>query len=160
MSRDGAHILPFAQFHDDDPKNGIALCKSHHLGFDRGWFSVSDRYDVVASPRVSGCVAFVREGERLRLPDDPVLAPAPWPFGGVGRINCWLGRGTEWIRWFSNASNIANASNAGYDQGKRLLKGEEKSHDCHSRVRPDRRGLDDCPRVERSAGAATAGQHG
>jgi len=27
---DAAHLIPFAETHDDDPRNGIALCKNHH----------------------------------------------------------------------------------------------------------------------------------
>ena len=44
---DGAHIKPFAEFHDDRFDNGIALCKNHHWAFDRGWFSISDDYRII-----------------------------------------------------------------------------------------------------------------
>lgn len=44
---DGAHIKPFAEFHDDRFDNGIALCKNHHWAFDRGWFSISDEYKII-----------------------------------------------------------------------------------------------------------------
>lgn len=44
---DGAHIKPFAEFHDDLFDNGIALCKNHHWAFDRGWFGISDQYKIV-----------------------------------------------------------------------------------------------------------------
>jgi putative restriction endonuclease len=32
---DAAHLIPFAESHDDDPRNGIALCKNHHWAMDR-----------------------------------------------------------------------------------------------------------------------------
>lgn len=32
---DGAHLIPFSESHDDDPRNGIALCKNHHWSMDR-----------------------------------------------------------------------------------------------------------------------------
>jgi putative restriction endonuclease len=32
---DAAHLIPFADSHDDDPRNGIALCKNHHWAMDR-----------------------------------------------------------------------------------------------------------------------------
>jgi putative restriction endonuclease len=32
---DAAHLIPFAETHDDDPRNGIALCKNHHWAMDR-----------------------------------------------------------------------------------------------------------------------------
>jgi putative restriction endonuclease len=43
---DAAHLIPFAESHDDDPRNGIALCKNHYWameqnliapGTDRAW---------------------------------------------------------------------------------------------------------------------------
>jgi putative restriction endonuclease len=44
---DGAHIKPFSEFRDDRLNNGLALCKNHHWGFDRGWFGISDNYKIV-----------------------------------------------------------------------------------------------------------------
>ncbi len=32
---DAAHIIPFAVSHDDDPCNGMALCKNHHWSMDQ-----------------------------------------------------------------------------------------------------------------------------
>jgi len=32
---DAAHLIPFSESHDDDPRNGIALCKNHHWSMDR-----------------------------------------------------------------------------------------------------------------------------
>jgi putative restriction endonuclease len=32
---DAAHIIPFALSHDDDPCNGMALCKNHHWAMDQ-----------------------------------------------------------------------------------------------------------------------------
>lgn len=32
---DAAHLIPFSKSHDDDPRNGIALCKNHHWSLDR-----------------------------------------------------------------------------------------------------------------------------
>ncbi len=32
---DAAHIIPFAESHDDDPRNGMALCKNHHWAMDQ-----------------------------------------------------------------------------------------------------------------------------
>ncbi len=32
---DAAHIIPFAVSHDDDPCNGMALCKNHHWAMDQ-----------------------------------------------------------------------------------------------------------------------------
>jgi putative restriction endonuclease len=32
---DAAHLIPFAESHDDSPNNGMALCKNHHWLMDR-----------------------------------------------------------------------------------------------------------------------------
>ena len=32
---DAAHLIPFSESHDDDPCNGMALCKNHHWAMDR-----------------------------------------------------------------------------------------------------------------------------
>jgi putative restriction endonuclease len=44
---DGAHIMPFSEFHNDLFVNGIALCKNHHWAFDRGWFGISSDYRII-----------------------------------------------------------------------------------------------------------------
>jgi len=31
---DAAHLIPFSETHDDDPRNGMALCKNHHWAMD------------------------------------------------------------------------------------------------------------------------------
>ncbi|BAZ18898.1 hypothetical protein NIES4071_107830 (plasmid) [Calothrix sp. NIES-4071] len=46
---DGAHIKPFAKYFDDRIDNGLSLCKNHHWGFDRGWFSINDDYTIIVS---------------------------------------------------------------------------------------------------------------
>ena len=32
---DAAHIIPFSESHDDDPRNGLSLCKNHHWAMDQ-----------------------------------------------------------------------------------------------------------------------------
>ena len=44
---DGAHIKPFSEFYDNRPDNGLSLCKNHHWAFDRGWFAIDDRYQII-----------------------------------------------------------------------------------------------------------------
>lgn len=74
---DAAHIMPFAEFHNDDPRNGLAFCKNHHWGFDAGWFSVTDAYKVVVSPRLQNGAGYITANAPLRLPANPDLVPAP-----------------------------------------------------------------------------------
>jgi putative restriction endonuclease len=49
---DAAHILPFNRFHNDDIRNGLALCKMHHWLFDRGILSVDNHYRVLVSKNI------------------------------------------------------------------------------------------------------------
>ena len=74
---DAAHIMPFAEFHNDDPRNGVALCKNHHWGFDAGWFSATNAYKVAVSPRLMNAASYVTAGALLRLPANLQHAPAP-----------------------------------------------------------------------------------
>ena len=73
---DAAHILPFAEHHNDDPRNGIALCKNHHWGFDAGAFGVSDDYRIVVSKRTVEAMPLVTGGIMLTLPLKSEYAPA------------------------------------------------------------------------------------
>jgi putative restriction endonuclease len=75
-----AHIVPWSVSHNDDPRNGMALCGLHHWAFDYGLFTVSTNYQIVISP-------YVPENEHTRLlrdlhqhalylPDDEEIYPA------------------------------------------------------------------------------------
>ena len=46
---DAAHIIPFSVSYNDDIRNGISLCKSHHWAFDTGLISVNEAYEVIVS---------------------------------------------------------------------------------------------------------------
>lgn len=41
---DAAHIVPWSVSHNDDPRNGMALCRLCHWTFDEGLLGVSQRY--------------------------------------------------------------------------------------------------------------------
>ena len=49
---DAAHILPFARFGNDDVRNGMALCKTHHWLFDKGLISVDQHYRALVSKAI------------------------------------------------------------------------------------------------------------
>ncbi|MES2460160.1 MAG: HNH endonuclease [Armatimonadota bacterium] len=72
---DAAHILPFAEFHYDDPRNGLALCKNHHYGFDQGWFGITETYKVVVSPQLRNAPAYIEPGTEILLPEDTLYHP-------------------------------------------------------------------------------------
>ena len=74
---ESAHIKPFADFHDDHPSNGIALCKNHHWGFDAGGFSISDDYTVIVSPHLRHSPGHVFPGAAIHLPTSQNCYPSP-----------------------------------------------------------------------------------
>jgi len=49
---DAAHIVPWSVSHNDEPTNGLALCKLCHWSFDKGLMSVDDDYHVMVSKAV------------------------------------------------------------------------------------------------------------
>ena len=73
---DAAHIMPFGIFHNDDPRNGIALCKNHHWGFDSGWFTAIEDYKILVSPHLQNSQTYVSGGDSLHLPTQMQYAPS------------------------------------------------------------------------------------
>jgi putative restriction endonuclease len=79
---DAAHIHRFAKSRNNDPQNGVALCKNAHWLFDQGLWTVSDNYRVVvalecfteASPDGRGLTEY--HGLRLRSPADERMRPS------------------------------------------------------------------------------------
>jgi putative restriction endonuclease len=49
---EAAHIIPWRISHNDDPRDGLALCRLCHWTFDEGMLAVSSDYLVNASPRL------------------------------------------------------------------------------------------------------------
>ena len=76
---DAAHIHRFADSRNNDPRNGIALCKNAHWLFDIGLWTLGDDYRVrVASTKFSesGTDALLLksfEGRKILLPSDTKL---------------------------------------------------------------------------------------
>jgi putative restriction endonuclease len=46
---DAAHIIPWSVSHNDDPRNGLALCRLCHWTFDEGLTGVSGKYIMLIS---------------------------------------------------------------------------------------------------------------
>ncbi len=46
---EAAHIVPWSRSQNDDIRNGMALCRLCHWGFDEGMLGVSDNYTVITS---------------------------------------------------------------------------------------------------------------
>ena len=79
---DGAHIKPFAKFFDNSEDNGISLCKNHHWAFDRGWFALDDRYQIIVASDLQEESPYSRllmrefHGERILLPNSEQHYPS------------------------------------------------------------------------------------
>lgn len=77
---DAAHIVPWRVSQNDDIRNGMALCKLCHWGFDEGLIGVSDSYSVVLSNQLAQ--AHNAPGALLTLSGRGILGPKErefWP---------------------------------------------------------------------------------
>jgi putative restriction endonuclease len=80
---DAAHIHQFSSSRNNDPRNGLALCKNAHWLFDNGLWSIDDEYRVLVAQGVFAEAAPDQKplthyhGERLRLPSDKRFWPDP-----------------------------------------------------------------------------------
>jgi len=76
-----AHIVPWSKSRNDDIRNGIALCRLCHWGFDEGMLGVSDSYAVITSraiginPNFPGLLLTL-SGRNIIAPQDRDLWPA------------------------------------------------------------------------------------
>ncbi|OQB94514.1 MAG: hypothetical protein BWX84_00161 [Verrucomicrobia bacterium ADurb.Bin118] len=80
---DAAHIHEFRDSRNNDPRNGLALCKNAHWQFDRGLWSITDDFRIIVNREkfleegVAGQRLADFEGRRLFLPSDPKYWPVP-----------------------------------------------------------------------------------
>jgi len=78
---DAAHIVPWAKSHNDDIRNGMALCKLCHWAFDWGMMGVSKKFEVITSrhiatvPNAPGFLLTL-SGRGIIPPSDQDLWPA------------------------------------------------------------------------------------
>lgn len=79
---DAAHVWPRSISRNDDPRNGMALCKTHHWMFDQYLLSVTPEYRIRISPWLKSNGQNVDEtlqldGSPITLPADVRYKPAP-----------------------------------------------------------------------------------
>jgi len=78
---EAAHIIPWSKSHNDDIRNGMALCGLCHWSFDEGFIGVSADYDVLVSlqlgvsPNLPGLLLTLK-GRSIIFPADKELRPA------------------------------------------------------------------------------------
>lgn len=70
---DAAHIRPWSQWHDDNPSNGLALCRLCHWSFDEGLLSATRHRVILVSPQLtsSGNIS----GHLVQLAERPLIIP-------------------------------------------------------------------------------------
>ena len=78
---EAAHIIPWSKTHDDNPQNGLCLCRLCHWTFDAGMLGVSDDYTVTASSRLTagenlGGILTTVSHRQLILPSQERLWPS------------------------------------------------------------------------------------
>lgn len=76
-----AHIIPWSISHNDDPRNGLALCHLCHWTFDEGLVAFSDQYHVKISPQLSTLSNL--PGHLLTIAGRELIGPKYnhlWPF--------------------------------------------------------------------------------
>jgi len=78
---EAAHIIPWSESQNDDIRNGMALCRTCHWGFDEGMLGVSDSYTVITSrsigtdPNFPGLLTLL-SGRGIILPVNDYHQPA------------------------------------------------------------------------------------
>jgi putative restriction endonuclease len=73
---EAAHIIPWAFAHNDDPRNGLALCRLCQWAFDEGLLGVTVRYTRLAAARLR--LAPLQD-HTIFLPAEEPLHPDPAP---------------------------------------------------------------------------------
>ena len=78
---DAAHILPHSRFKNDDIRNGLALCKTHHWLFDKGLMAVDEHYRVEVSKSIEleapKKAVSQFKGRDIILPEETERYPSP-----------------------------------------------------------------------------------
>ncbi len=75
---DAAHIVPWSVSHNDDPRNGMALCRLCHWTFDEGLTSVSAKYTVLLSSELGTSLNIT--GYLATLESRPIIGPEELAF--------------------------------------------------------------------------------
>lgn len=78
---EAAHIIPWCESRNDDIRNGMALCRLCHWGFDEGMLGVSNSYTVITATSINLTPNFAGplqtlSGRGIISPTDEALRPA------------------------------------------------------------------------------------
>lgn len=93
---EAAHIIPWSCSYNDDPRNGISLCKVHHWAFDEGLITVTHEYKIKISPivksqRETALFIYNTNNQQIILPKNVSVLPAKealeWHYKNTFRRN-------------------------------------------------------------------------
>lgn len=79
---EAAHIIPWRESQDDNPTNGMALCRLCHWSFDEGMMGVNPDYSVLVSKRIQidnnfpGHMSTLIDRQIIK-PENPQFFPDP-----------------------------------------------------------------------------------
>lgn len=78
---EGAHIIPWNESNNDDPRNGLSLCPTHHWLFDNFMFTIREDFTLQLSKWMAKKEVQIRDltkmkNAKLILPDNSDLHPA------------------------------------------------------------------------------------
>lgn len=75
-----SHIVPWSHSHNDDPRNGLALCGLHHWTFDQGLITITPTHEIAVSNTIpeDDATAAIRALDKrlIHKPADKYLWPA------------------------------------------------------------------------------------
>lgn len=78
---EGAHVIPWSQSYNDDPRNGLSLCRSHHWMFDHLLITIRNDFSIQLSKYLTRDDNKVLETIKLsdqliKLPEKKKFSPA------------------------------------------------------------------------------------
>lgn len=78
---EAAHIIPWSESYNDDPRNGLSLCRSHHWMFDHMMFTIENDYSIKTSPWLESLPNRVTnlhivKNDKIVLPKSRAFTPA------------------------------------------------------------------------------------
>ena len=75
INLEAAHIRPKSHGGLLVPSNGLALSRDVHWAFDKGFFTINDKQEIIVHDKVSSDWLHSYNGKKIYLPDDPFFRP-------------------------------------------------------------------------------------
>jgi predicted restriction endonuclease len=75
MNLEAAHIKPKSHGGFFLPNNGVAMCRDMHWAFDKGFFTLTDKYKIEVHQETSSEWLRSYDGAEILMPSDPFFRP-------------------------------------------------------------------------------------